>query len=110
MLKKLLGKQGGGFMDLQWCPSVRVFPSTCSQPDMWHCAACRYFYISVLYNVCYTLALYGLILFWSGASELLQPFNPLLKFVLVKTVVFLTFWQVRAGRRWLQQSYEGTLS
>lgn len=55
---------------------------------------CRYFYISILYNVCYTLALYGLILFWNGASELLQPFNPLLKFVLVKTVVFLTFWQV----------------
>lgn len=51
--------------------------------------------------MCYTLALYGLILFWNGASELLQPFNPLLKFVLVKTVVFLTFWQVRcttAGR------------
>jgi hypothetical protein len=34
-------------------------------------------------------------LFWIGASELLQPFNPLLKFILVKTVVFLTFWQVR---------------
>jgi hypothetical protein len=33
-------------------------------------------------------------LFWIGASELLQPFNPLLKFILVKTVVFLTFWQV----------------
>jgi len=48
-----------------------------------------------MYNVCYTLALYGLILFWNGASELLQPFNPLLKFVLVKTVVFLTFWQVQ---------------
>jgi hypothetical protein len=47
-----------------------------------------------MYNICYTLALYGLILFWNGASELLQPFNPLLKFVLVKTVVFLTFWQV----------------
>lgn len=57
-------------------------------------ASPRYFYISILYNVCYTLALYGLILFWNGASELLQPFNPLLKFVLVKTVVFLTFWQV----------------
>lgn len=40
------------------------------------------------------MALYGLILFWIGAAELLQPFNPLLKFVLVKTVVFLTFWQV----------------
>jgi hypothetical protein len=45
--------------------------------------------------VCYTIALYGLMLFWIGASELLQPFNPLLKFILVKTVVFLTFWQVR---------------
>jgi Organic solute transporter Ostalpha len=44
--------------------------------------------------VCYTFALYGLLLFWIGAAELLQPFNPLLKFVLVKTVVFLTFWQV----------------
>eukprot|EP00775_Hariotina_reticulata_P011616 gene11616-11760_t len=52
-----------------------------------------YFYISILYNVCYTFALYGLLLFWIGASELLQPYNPLLKFVLVKTVVFLTFWQ-----------------
>lgn len=44
--------------------------------------------------MCYTFALYGLMLFWIGASELLQPFNPLLKFILVKTVVFLTFWQV----------------
>lgn len=56
-----------------------------------------YFYISIMYNVCYTFALYGLMLFWIGASELLQPFNPLLKFVLVKTVVFLTFWQARAA-------------
>lgn len=52
-----------------------------------------YFYISIAYNVCYTLALMGLVLFWSGASELLAPFNPLLKFIVVKTVVFLTFWQ-----------------
>jgi hypothetical protein len=47
-----------------------------------------------MYNVCYTFALYGMLLFWIGAAELLEPFNPLLKFVLVKTVVFLTFWQV----------------
>jgi hypothetical protein len=46
--------------------------------------------------VCYTFALYGLLLFWIGASDLLAPFNPLLKFVIVKTVVFLTFWQARA--------------
>jgi hypothetical protein len=25
-----------------------------------------------MYNVCYTLALYGLMLFWIGAAELLQ--------------------------------------
>jgi hypothetical protein len=58
-----------------------------------------YFYISILYNLCYTFALYGLMLFWIGAAELLEPFNPLLKFVLVKTVVFLTFWQVRGRKR-----------
>jgi len=38
-----------------------------------------YFYLSILYNVCYTFALYGLMLFWIGAAELLEPFNPLLK-------------------------------
>ncbi|KIZ05721.1 Transmembrane protein [Monoraphidium neglectum] len=52
-----------------------------------------YFYLPILYNVSYTFALYGLLLFWIGAGELLAPFSPLLKFVLVKTVVFLTFWQ-----------------
>ncbi|KAI8476882.1 MAG: organic solute transporter Ostalpha-domain-containing protein [Monoraphidium minutum] len=58
-----------------------------------------YFYISILYNICYTFALYGLMLFWIGAAELLKPFNPLLKFILVKTVVFLTFWQARGPAR-----------
>lgn len=71
----------------QRLPASQNHPQPCAAPR-------RYFYISIMYNICYTLALYGLILFWNGASELLQPFNPLLKFVLVKTVVFLTFWQV----------------
>lgn len=39
-------------------------------------------------------ALYGLMLFYFGTMELLAPFRPLLKLILVKTVVFLTFWQV----------------
>ncbi len=55
---------------------------------------CSYFYISIMYNVCYTFALYGLLLFWIGAEDLLKPYKPLLKFLIVKTVVFLTFWQV----------------
>lgn len=52
-----------------------------------------YLYLAIMYNVCYTIALYSLLLFYIGTDELLQPFNPLLKFVLVKTVIFLTFWQ-----------------
>lgn len=45
----------------------------CHQPSCVGVVLCnRYFYISIMYNVCYTLALYGLMLFWIGASELLQ--------------------------------------
>jgi len=52
-----------------------------------------YLWIQVLYNICYTLALYALIVFYQGTEHLLAPFKPLLKFVLIKAVVFLTFWQ-----------------
>jgi hypothetical protein len=52
-----------------------------------------YPYIAFIYNVSYTAALYALLLFYLGAHDLLEPFNPLLKFVLVKSVIFLTFWQ-----------------
>ena len=56
---------------------------------------CRYLWITIIYNITYTLALYALVLFYMGTHELLAPFNPLLKFMVVKMVVFLTFWQVR---------------
>jgi hypothetical protein len=52
-----------------------------------------YLYITILYNITYSVALYALLLFYLGTHELLEPFRPLLKFVLVKSVVFLTFWQ-----------------
>eukprot|EP00887_Chlorella_sp_A99_P002524 scaffold6.g2524.t1 len=38
-------------------------------------------------------ALYALLLFYLGTHELLAPFKPLLKFVLIKSVIFLTYWQ-----------------
>eukprot|EP00210_Caulerpa_lentillifera_P007089 g6782.t1 len=41
----------------------------------------------------YEEALYALIVFYQGTEPLLAPFKPLLKFVLIKAVVFLTFWQ-----------------
>ena len=55
---------------------------------------CRYLWITIIYNITYTVALYALLLFYMGTHELLAPFNPLLKFTVVKMVVFLTFWQV----------------
>jgi hypothetical protein len=52
----------------------------------------------VVYNVTYSIALYALVLFYLGTHDLLAPYNPLLKFALVKSVVFLTFWQARRAR------------
>ncbi|DBA98206.1 hypothetical protein WJX77_005615 [Trebouxia sp. C0004] len=52
-----------------------------------------YLWITIVYNITYTVALYALLLFYLGAHDLLAPYNPLLKFVLVKSVIFMTFWQ-----------------
>lgn len=52
-----------------------------------------YLYVTVVYNISYTLALYGLFLFYSATKELLGPYYPLLKFFTIKSVVFLSFWQ-----------------
>ena len=52
-----------------------------------------YLWIQILYNISYTLALSALFFFYYGTHELLEPFKPVLKFVVIKGVVFLTFWQ-----------------
>ena len=52
-----------------------------------------YPYITFVYNMSYTLALYALLLFYLGAHDLLKPYKPVMKFALVKSVIFLTFWQ-----------------
>lgn len=49
--------------------------------------------LAVVYNISYSLALYGLWLFYLATRHILQPFHPVLKFFAVKSVVFLTFWQ-----------------
>ena len=56
---------------------------------------CRYLWITIIYNLTYTTALYALLLFYMGTHDLLAPFKPMLKFTVVKLVVFLTFWQAR---------------
>lgn len=57
----------------------------------------RLIWLTIALNITYAVALSGLMLFYRGTHELLQPYKPLLKFVLIKAVVFLTFWQVCCG-------------
>ncbi|CAO2831177.1 unnamed protein product [Amaranthus hypochondriacus] len=52
-----------------------------------------YLYITIIYTISYSVALYALVLFYVACRDLLQPFNPVPKFVLIKSVVFLTYWQ-----------------
>ncbi|EFJ08514.1 hypothetical protein SELMODRAFT_44885, partial [Selaginella moellendorffii] len=52
-----------------------------------------YLYITIIYTLSYSLALYVLVLFYVACKELLRPFKPVPKFVIIKSVVFLTYWQ-----------------
>ncbi|KAH9278558.1 Transmembrane protein [Echinococcus granulosus] len=52
-----------------------------------------YFYTTIIYNVSAFLALYALVLFYLATSSILRPFDPIIKFGIVKSVVFLCFWQ-----------------
>ena len=53
-----------------------------------------YLYLTIIYTISYTMALYVLALFYVACKDLLQPFNPVPKFIIIKSVVFLTYWQV----------------
>ncbi|GAV87377.1 Solute_trans_a domain-containing protein, partial [Cephalotus follicularis] len=52
-----------------------------------------YLYLTIIYTISYSLALYALALFYVACKDLLQPFNPVPKFIIIKSVVFLTYWQ-----------------
>lgn len=52
-----------------------------------------YIYVTIIYNISVSLALYGLFLFYFATRDLLTPFEPVLKFCTVKSVIFLSFWQ-----------------
>ncbi|GAB2282512.1 hypothetical protein Dimus_039552 [Dionaea muscipula] len=52
-----------------------------------------YLYLTIIYTISYSVALYALALFYVACRDLLQPFNPVPKFILIKSVVFLTYWQ-----------------
>jgi hypothetical protein len=52
-----------------------------------------YIYTTIVYNFSVSLALYGLFLFYTATRDLLHPYSPVLKFLTVKSVIFLSFWQ-----------------
>lgn len=52
-----------------------------------------YLYIMLLNNISISLALYGLFLFYFATKSMLKPYNPVIKFLTIKSVIFLTFWQ-----------------
>lgn len=55
--------------------------------------ASGYLYITIIYNISVSLSLYALFLFYFATRELLSPYSPVLKFFMVKSVIFLSFWQ-----------------
>ena len=52
-----------------------------------------YLSITIIYNISISIALYALFLFYFATRDLLRPFDPALKFICVKAVIFLSFWQ-----------------
>ncbi|XP_020036947.1 transmembrane protein 184A isoform X2 [Castor canadensis] len=52
-----------------------------------------YLYVTLVYNASVSLALYALFLFYFATRELLRPFEPVLKFLTIKALIFLSFWQ-----------------
>ena len=52
-----------------------------------------YLYVTFIYNISISVALYGLFLFYEATKHILAKYDPVLKFLTVKSVIFLTFWQ-----------------
>eukprot|EP01094_Clydonella_sp_ATCC50884_P021035 TRINITY_DN4519_c0_g1_i1.p1 TRINITY_DN4519_c0_g1~~TRINITY_DN4519_c0_g1_i1.p1 ORF type:complete len:494 (-),score=118.37 TRINITY_DN4519_c0_g1_i1:165-1646(-) len=52
-----------------------------------------YIYVATADNISITIAMYWLILFFYVTEQELAPARPIPKFVCIKAVIFLTFWQ-----------------
>lgn len=50
-------------------------------------------YLLILDNLSITLAMYFLVLFYETTVEQLAPIRPLPKFIVIKSVIFFSFWQ-----------------
>jgi len=52
-----------------------------------------YIYTMIIYNMSISIALYALFLFYFATKDLLRPYEPVLKFFTIKSVIFLSYWQ-----------------
>eukprot|EP01121_Diplochlamys_sp_Union-15-3_P005264 TRINITY_DN15592_c0_g1_i1.p1 TRINITY_DN15592_c0_g1~~TRINITY_DN15592_c0_g1_i1.p1 ORF type:complete len:369 (-),score=33.64 TRINITY_DN15592_c0_g1_i1:56-1162(-) len=52
-----------------------------------------YVYATIINNICVTVALYFLVLFYKVVKEDLKPYRPLLKFSVIKLIVVFCYWQ-----------------
>jgi hypothetical protein len=52
-----------------------------------------YLWTSIIYNVSICWSLYDLALFWVCMSTDLQPFRPMPKFLVIKGIIFASWWQ-----------------
>ena len=55
--------------------------------------AYAYVYVVIIYNVSLTISLYGLFAFYLAVKDVLRPWHPMLKFLAIKVVVFILWWQ-----------------
>lgn len=51
-------------------------------------------YVIFIHNVSLWICLYSLWLFFLSTKHYLRPFSPVLKFALIKAVIFISFWQM----------------
>lgn len=72
------------------CALEGLVPATAC---LFHSVTSGYLYVTIIYNISVSLALYALFLFYFATRELLSPYSPVLKFFMVKSVIFLSFWQ-----------------
>lgn len=56
-----------------------------------------YLYVTIIYNTSVTLSLYALVLFYVATKDILKPYDPVLKFFMVKAIIFASFWQGKLG-------------
>jgi len=85
---------------LQFCvvrPLLAVVGSICYLAGVYHrgdfALNDAFIYMELLINISVTWAVWCLVIFFMALREQLTPYDPVPKFVAVKAVVFLCFWQ-----------------